>query len=143
MSAATSTTTTSRTDQRPAGTESARGWRGASRASSRNRTPRSRRSSNVLITDGLSTSAASASSAGSSSLRSGGGMSGALSSLLGGASRDGVSCHSCVTIGAIVMTAMQPFHAAAFPRLTQLAARNELASPHGRLMTGVVANVSP
>jgi O-antigen/teichoic acid export membrane protein len=30
-----------------------------------------------------------------------------------------------VTIGAIVMTAMQPFHAAAFPRLTQLAARNE------------------
>lgn len=30
-----------------------------------------------------------------------------------------------VTIGAIVMTAMQPFHAAAFPRLTQLAARHE------------------
>jgi O-antigen/teichoic acid export membrane protein len=51
-----------------------------------------------------------------------------------------------VTIGAIVMTAMQPFHAAAFPRLTQLAARGEhdgVARLYGRATRTMSAILFP
>ena len=51
-----------------------------------------------------------------------------------------------VTIGAIVMTAMQPFHAAAFPRLTQLAARrehDELARLYSRATRTMAAILFP